>query len=83
VAVPSQPISIPVPDDFPVRWDSPKDAQLLWMWNNTHFPGPVSPLGMDPMRLSVIPGLEKGLKGMDGGRRCARSAPSGSTGSAT
>jgi len=64
MTVTPQPIPIPVPEDFPVRWDAPEEAQLLWMWNNTHFPGPVSPLGMDLMRLAVIPGLEKGLKAM-------------------
>ncbi len=64
MTVTPQPTPIPVPEDFPVRWDSPEEAQLLWMWNNTHFPGPVSPLGMDLMRLAVIPGLEKGLKAM-------------------
>jgi phosphohistidine swiveling domain-containing protein len=55
---------IPVPDDFPVHWESAEEPTLLWQWGNTHWPGPVSPLGMELVRRGLMPGLVKGLKGM-------------------
>src|SRR6266540_339513 len=57
-----QPIPIPVPDDFQVQWQSPEEETLLWQWANTHFPSPVSPLGMDLAELAIAPGMEKGVK---------------------
>lgn len=59
-----QPTPIPAPPDFPVHWQSPEEELWLWQWANTHWPGPVSPLGMDLVRIALIPGLEKGLKAM-------------------
>lgn len=59
-----RPMPIPVPDDFPVQWELPDDEAQLWMWGNTHFPGPISPLGMDLVQIAVRPGMEKGLIGM-------------------
>jgi phosphohistidine swiveling domain-containing protein len=64
MTVTPQPTPIPVPEDFPVTWQSPDDEQQLWQWGNTHFPSPVSPLGMELVLISLGPGMEKGLKGM-------------------
>ena len=40
----SEPVRIIPPDDFPVEWDSPEEAGLLWSWNNFHAPVPPSPM---------------------------------------
>lgn len=64
MTIASQSTPIPVPDDFPVHWESPEEPTLLWQWGNTHWPAPVSPLAMDLVRLGIMPGLVKGLKGM-------------------
>jgi pyruvate,water dikinase len=62
MTVAPQPTPIPVPDDFPVEWQSPEEAGFLWQWGNMHWPGPVSPLGMELTRRGLIPGLERGIK---------------------
>lgn len=59
-----QPTPIPVPEHFPVQWQSPADELLLWQWGNTHFPGPISPLGMDLVLTTFRPGMDSGLKAM-------------------
>ncbi len=59
-----QPSPIPAPADFPVGWQSADEEQQLWQWGNTHFPGPISPLGMELAQIALIPGMEKGLIGM-------------------
>jgi phosphohistidine swiveling domain-containing protein len=35
---------IPPPPDFPVRWEVPGDAELLWSPDRLHFPRPVTPM---------------------------------------
>ncbi len=35
---------IPAPDNFPVTWETPEHAQLLWFWDQMHHPHPVTPL---------------------------------------
>ena len=35
---------IPLPDDFPVSWESPEDEQAFWFWDQMHHPLPVTPL---------------------------------------
>ena len=37
-----EPVKIVPPDDFPVEWDSPEEAELLWSWDNFHNPAPPS-----------------------------------------
>jgi phosphohistidine swiveling domain-containing protein len=64
MTVTPQPTPIPVPEDFPVQWQSPDDEEQLWQWGNTHFPSPVSPLGMELVLIALGPGMEKGLKAM-------------------
>ncbi|MCH8102610.1 MAG: hypothetical protein IIB28_05595 [Chloroflexi bacterium] len=39
-----EPVKIVPPDDFPVEWDSPEEAGLLWSWDNFHAPTPPSPM---------------------------------------
>jgi phosphohistidine swiveling domain-containing protein len=42
-----QPQVIPPPPDFPVAWEDPSDAQLLWMQVHDYYPNPMTPLGFD------------------------------------
>ncbi|MEZ4727499.1 MAG: PEP-utilizing enzyme [Caldilineaceae bacterium] len=35
---------LPVPPDFPVTWDHPHDAYLLWTRDRTHWPEQITPL---------------------------------------
>ncbi len=37
-------IKIVPPEAFPVEWDSPEEAGLLWSWDNFHNPAPPSPM---------------------------------------
>ncbi len=41
---PIVPTIIPLPSDFPVTWERPADAQLLWLRQRMHFPEPMKPL---------------------------------------
>ena len=41
---PGEPVRIIPPDDFPVEWDSPEEAGLLWSWDNFHAPAPPTPM---------------------------------------
>jgi rifampicin phosphotransferase len=36
--------ALPTPPDFPVRWEQPEHAQLLWLYQRMHFPEPITPL---------------------------------------
>ena len=42
-----QPQVIPPPPYFPVEWEDPNDAQLLWMQVHDYYPNPMTPLGFD------------------------------------
>jgi len=35
---------IPTPADFPVEWEAPEDAYLLWTRDRTHWPEQITPL---------------------------------------
>ncbi len=51
-------IAIVPPPDFPVAWEHPDDAHLLWVHDRVHFPEPVS-----PMEFSLFgPALEAGFR---------------------
>lgn len=39
----SAPASVPVPPDFPVRWEDSGDAELFWQTERNHYPDPVTP----------------------------------------
>lgn len=40
----SQPRIIDTPQDFPVNWENPADAQIPWQQQAIHFPDPVTPM---------------------------------------
>jgi hypothetical protein len=35
---------MPTPDNFPVTWEDPADADLFWLQQRMHFPEPMLPL---------------------------------------
>jgi pyruvate,water dikinase len=35
---------LPIPEDFPVVWESDEEKALLWRWDNIHSPLPSSPM---------------------------------------
>lgn len=59
---PLQPI--PVPDDFPVAWNSPEEQFLLWEREQLHFPKPCTPLVADLVIQVLRDGLGQHLKNM-------------------
>ncbi len=38
--------TLPIPDDFPVTWDSEEEASSLWRWDDIHSPLPASPMSV-------------------------------------
>src|SRR5438105_2841967 len=40
----AQPEPITPPEDFPVTWQRPEDARLLWTNDRMHYPDPVTPM---------------------------------------
>lgn len=36
----------PSPEDFPVHWEKPEDANIFWMMDTAHHPDPVTPMDM-------------------------------------
>ena len=62
MTVTPQPTPIPVPEGFPVQWQTPDEESLLWQWSNSHFPGPVSPLGFELAATTLRPGMLAGLQ---------------------
>src|SRR5262245_38402371 len=36
--------TLPLPPNFPVRWEAPEDARLFWALNRMHTPEPLTPL---------------------------------------
>ena len=45
-----EPSVIPTPATFPVSWERPDDARLLWVWDQIHTPGPITPLDEELQR---------------------------------
>jgi pyruvate,water dikinase len=39
------------PDDFPIVWREPSDAELTWEWDDMHTPRAIKPLGVDYLAL--------------------------------
>ena len=58
---PPQPTPIPLPPDFPVEWESPQEQILLWNWDQSHFPYPMSPLAGEAIN-QAGPGFAAGLR---------------------
>lgn len=50
--------TIPIPPEFPVKWNRASDANLLWRREHVHYPTPVAPLDFS-LR---IRGVEAGFK---------------------
>jgi phosphohistidine swiveling domain-containing protein len=40
-AGPPEPKIVPIPPDFPVRWDAPEEEKLPWQFDPMHFPDPM------------------------------------------
>ena len=45
-----KPAQIPIPENFPVTWQSPDDIQGFWMLERMHWPDPQPPLDYEVMR---------------------------------
>ena len=52
---------IEVPDDFPVEWVEPRDAELTWYWDDMHMPQALTPLAGDYV-LTMGAGMAYGLE---------------------
>ena len=39
-----EPMTIPVPANFPVAWSDPEDARKFWVQDRMHFPAPLAPV---------------------------------------
>ncbi len=55
---PPTPQIIPNPPDFPVHWEKPEDAQLLWTLDSSTFPKTLSPLEFDLIGSPLFEGLQ-------------------------
>jgi phosphohistidine swiveling domain-containing protein len=42
--------ALPIPNDFPVTWQDPDDAQQFWQIERMHWPDPIPPLDFEIMR---------------------------------
>jgi pyruvate,water dikinase len=45
-----QPRPLPVPDNFPVEWQSPDDEKMFWLRERLHWPDPMPPMDFEFMR---------------------------------
>ena len=52
---------IPAPDDFPVTWLQPEDAELFWTQDRLHYPDPVTPLEFSVIEEAVDRARADGL----------------------
>ncbi len=57
--------NIPEPDNFPVNWQSPEDAKLLWQMDPLHYPDPMMPLEFDLMTEIYARGMKVALEMYD------------------
>ena len=54
--------TLPIPDDFPVTWDSEEEASSLWRWEDIHSPLPASPMSVSISEESMGRGSSKGAQ---------------------
>ena len=54
--------TLPIPDDFPVTWDSEEEASSLWRWDDIHNPLPASPMSVSISDESMGQGSSKGAR---------------------
>ena len=53
-----------MPEDFPVEWLEPRDAELTWDWDDMHFPQTLTPLAGDYVLL-MTQGFGYGYEHLD------------------
>ena len=53
---------LPIPDDFPVTWNSEEEAASLWRWDDVHSPLPASPMSVSISEESMGRGSSKGAQ---------------------
>lgn len=46
-------------NDFPVKWENPDDADMLWLLDETHHPHPVAPLDFSVIIESISEGYNR------------------------
>ena len=61
-------IPIPVPDNFPISWEDPSDAERTWHWEYVHSPEPAPALGYDFWK-TVVQGMGKSTEHYGAPRR--------------
>ena len=54
--------TLPIPDDFPVTWDSEEEASSLWRWDDIHSPLPASAMSLSISEESMGQGSSKGAQ---------------------
>ena len=54
--------TLPIPDDFPVTWDSEEEASSLWRCDDIHSPLPASPMSVSISEESMGRGSSKGAQ---------------------
>ena len=54
--------TLPIPEDFPVTWDSEEEASSLWRWDDIHSPLPASPMSVSISEESMGRGSSKGAQ---------------------
>lgn len=56
------PTPIPLPEDFPVTWESPEESMLLWEQEQMHLPHAITPLGADLVQAVLPQNITAGLQ---------------------
>ncbi|RKZ39500.1 MAG: hypothetical protein DRQ49_11290 [Gammaproteobacteria bacterium] len=54
-----QSTSIPIPPDFPVKWESPNDANFFWEQERLHFPEQTTAMDLSLLMQPVCAGFNK------------------------
>ena len=58
----TSPKELPIPADFPVRWDYDEEKSLFWRWDNTHSPLPASPMSASLWESLITQGIGRAAK---------------------
>jgi phosphohistidine swiveling domain-containing protein len=58
--------TLDAPADFPVRWDSPADAELFWSRDRGHFPDPVTPMEFAVIEMGLGHGVRAAMAAYEG-----------------
>ena len=54
--------AIPVPPNFPLRWEHPAQARQLWTLDRQHFARPLPPLAAEVWRCQVLTGTNRAFE---------------------